>query len=288
MESTSRATATGSRPLGTALLRVSVMARMPTSSSPVPITCGASTAAQRHGEQHCRGRLGRATTSTHLIEETVGEGDVVSGVGGKNRGRFPGARGGEGPVAVVVDGVCGAEAEPGHPSPATALPCRAPTPSRYRGRGRRQLRRRRRLPRSARPRRWETSTRDTAPAGTWRGRTPGSGGPLQERGEGLEQRGPAHLESGDSGSWDPLPSLTGDSPRYVDSHHDGQGTRQVGGEDVSLRLRAGDRLRRAAQGDQLQKTDTAPLWTPQTLTETLLPLLTPRATAPPCCGCWWH
>lgn len=52
MEKTSRATATGSRPLGTPLLRVSVMARMPTISSAVPITCGAGTAAQRHGGQH--------------------------------------------------------------------------------------------------------------------------------------------------------------------------------------------------------------------------------------------
>lgn len=41
MEKTSRATATGSRPSGTRLLRPSVMARMPTISSAVPITCGA-------------------------------------------------------------------------------------------------------------------------------------------------------------------------------------------------------------------------------------------------------
>ena len=47
MENTSRATATGSKPLGTPLFRVSRMARTPTISSAVPITCGASTTAQR-------------------------------------------------------------------------------------------------------------------------------------------------------------------------------------------------------------------------------------------------
>lgn len=125
MENTSRATTTGSRPLGTPLLRVSMMARMPRISIPVPITCGADTAAQHRGDQHHQRGLGAADTGTHLVQEAIGEGEVVRGVGGKDGGGFPGARGREGPIAVVPDGVCGAEAEPidepGHPGTAAAF-----------------------------------------------------------------------------------------------------------------------------------------------------------------------
>lgn len=52
MESTNRATTTGSRPLGTALLRVSMMPMTPTISTPVPITCRDTAAAQHHGDWH--------------------------------------------------------------------------------------------------------------------------------------------------------------------------------------------------------------------------------------------
>lgn len=51
MESTKKATTTGSRPLGTGLLRGSMMPMTTIISTPVPITCEDSTAAQHHGDQ---------------------------------------------------------------------------------------------------------------------------------------------------------------------------------------------------------------------------------------------
>lgn len=106
MEKTSRATATGSRPSGTRLLRASVMARMPTISSAVPITCGAGRQLSATGASAPAGGHG---AGTHLVQEAVGEGEVLGGVCGEDGGGLQGAGGGEGPVAVELDGVCGAE-----------------------------------------------------------------------------------------------------------------------------------------------------------------------------------
>lgn len=115
---------------------------------------------------------------THLVQEAVGEGEVLSRVGGEDGRRLPWPGGGEGPIAVGPDGVCGAE-PCGSGAPPAARPPHGPSAgSVYRNTEHRRLRRRGRTRRSARPRRWGTSTTGAAPAGTWRGRKPGSGGPL--------------------------------------------------------------------------------------------------------------
>lgn len=106
MESTKRATATGSRPLGTALLRVSMIPMTPTISTPVPITCRDGAAAQ-HSAWGLGGLGELLLVTTHLVQEAIGDGDVVSRVGGEDGGGFSGARDGQGPVAVVPDGILG-------------------------------------------------------------------------------------------------------------------------------------------------------------------------------------